>query len=259
MKVLNYDSDATKKLLDIYVTPDVQQQRRSILDNVEIASGSTVLDVGSGPGFLCNDIYDLVKPNGVVYGIDISEPLLDFAKKEFGKKEGIEFKFGSATKIPFESNKFDVVLTTQVLEYIPDVDVALNEIYRVLKPGGSVVVLDTDWDSIVWHSSDRNEMEKILKAWEEHAAHPLLPRVLISKLKNVGFSLKHKSIIPLYNPKFNEETYSNRLIDLIASFVSTTKKMPDSEIQKWVKDLRNLGKKDQYFFSLNRYLFIGRK
>ena len=60
-----------------------------------------------------------------------------------------------ATRLPFEAGHFDAAVSTQVYEYVPDVDRALADLYRVLRPGGRALILDTDWDSLVWHSSDQ--------------------------------------------------------------------------------------------------------
>jgi len=57
------------------------------------------------------------------------------------------------------------------------------------------------------------------------------------------------------NPGFVEDTYSNRLIDLIVSFVSGRSGISPNEAQSWADELRQNGVDGQYFFSLNRYLF----
>ena len=57
------------------------------------------------------------------------------------------------------------MVTTQVLEYVPDVAGALAEMRRVLRPGGRLLVLDTDWDSLVWHAPDEELMARVLTTW----------------------------------------------------------------------------------------------
>jgi hypothetical protein len=56
----------------------------------------------------------------------------------------------------------------------------------VLRPGGRVLVLDTDWDSIVWRSSDEERMARVLAAWEQHLVDPHLPRTLRGSLERAG-------------------------------------------------------------------------
>jgi arsenite methyltransferase len=259
MAILEYDNEATKRLLAIYITPDVEAQRNDFINAFEPQSGHRVLDVGSGPGFLSNAISDCVGQTGSVCGIDISKPLLDVAHSQIKDRVGVEFLLGDATKLPFPSDDFDVVVSTQVLEYVPEVNVALVEFHRVLRTGGTVALLDTDWDSIVWHSPDRARMNRILKTWEQHAADPFLPRTLATRLIRAGFQVLSQKIIHIYNAEFRQDTYSNRLIDLIIPFVIGTGSVTKVEAEEWGKDLRERGKNGEYFFSLNRYFFLAKK
>lgn len=258
MPILEYDKDATDRLLSIYITPDVENQRNDFIKALNPQQNQKILDVGSGPGFLANEISQSIGQSGLICGIDISKPLLDIAKSNYQDRTDIEFHFGDASKIPFKTDDFDTVVSTQVLEYVPDVDAALLEFKRVLKPGGKVALLDTDWDSIVWHSSDAQRMNRVLKVWEEHASDPFLPRTLANRLSNAGFRVESREIIPIYNANFNEETYSNRLIDLIVPFVVNTGKITISEAETWANDLRERGQDGDYFFSLNRYFFLAK-
>ena len=86
-----------------------------------------------------------------------------------------------------------------------------------------------------------------------------MPRTLGPKLLSVGFDITNRSIIPLYNPDTLEGTYSGGLIDLIVRFVSGQPELARDEADAWANGLRSLGARKEYFFSLNRYLFIARK
>ena len=78
----------------------------------------------------------------------------------------LELELGGVERIPYADESFDAVVTTQVLEYVADIPGALAEMRRVLRPGGRVLVLDTDWDSLVWHAPDEELMARVLDAWE---------------------------------------------------------------------------------------------
>jgi ubiquinone/menaquinone biosynthesis C-methylase UbiE len=258
MSELRYGSEATRQLLAMYVTQDVVAQRRLFLRALGPEKGESVLDVGSGPGFLAADVAKATGPTGSVCGIDVSEPMIDLARSHCARLPWVTFSQGDATHLPFPDNSFDAAISTQVLEYVPDVDAALAEVHRVLRPAGRVVIVDTDWDSIVWHSNDRNLMDRVLAAWEGHAADPFLPRTLSRRLASAGFDVQIQEVVPLLNPDFGEQTYSNRLIDLIVSFVSGRPNISHGEAQTWADSLRK-DTVDSYFFSLNRYLFVAVK
>jgi arsenite methyltransferase len=145
------------------------------------------------------------------------------------------------------------------LEYLQDVSAALLEFCRVLKPGGRILVLDTDWDSLVWHSNNPDRMKKILQAWDKHLVNPYLPRTLRGKLKLAGFQPQEETIIPLFNSTFGEDRFSNHMIDMIATFVRGRKEIDEGEADAWAKELRQQGNQGDYFFSLNRYVFVASK
>ena len=258
MAILEYNEEASKKLLAVYTTPDVEAQRHQFVNAINLKPGDKVLDVGSGPGFFAKIMSEKVGQSGSIYGIDVSEFLLDVARSNTNENDQINYSYGDATDLQFPDKYFDIITCTQVLEYVKEVDKALNEFHRALRNGGKLALLDTDWDSIVWHSSNRERMNKILKAWEAHTSDPFLPRTLSDRMRRAGFQVTDRKIFTIYNPNYNEETYSNRMIDLIVPFVIDSEKISREEALSWANDLRDdIG--DNYFFSLNRYFFLAHK
>ena len=259
MSVLQFDKEATERLLAVYLTPDVVAQRDQFVRAFGPRPGERVLDVGSGPGFLASAIAQAVGSSGFVCGVDISEPLLAVARSTCAHQSWVEFHHGDATQLAFADASFDALVTTQVLEYVGDVDAALAEFHRVVRPAGRVAILDTDWDSLVWHSTDPDRMNRILAVWEEHAADCHLPKTLAHRLRRAGFRVQAQQVIPFLNADFDPNTYSNRIIDLIVAFVADRGGITRQEAQAWAQELRELGNRAEYFFSLNRYLFVATK
>jgi len=258
MTQLQFDEEAAKRLLAAYVTPDVVAQREHFLRALGPRLGERVLDVGSGPGLLAAAIAETVGPSGRVCGVDVSDPLLAAARAQSARWPWVDLRHADATQLPFTDREFDAVVSTQVLEYVRDVDRALAEMHRVVRPGGRVLILDTDWDSIVWLSSSRERMDRVLAAWEQHAADCHLPRTLARRLSRVGFQVESQQVVPLFNPGYDPNSYSGHLIDFIAAFV-VTRGIDKDEADRWARDLRQYGERGDYFFSLNRYLFVARK
>ena len=71
-----------------------------------------------------------------------------------------------------------------------------------LQRGGRALILDTDWESCVWHSSDPSRMHRVIEAWDTHCPHPHLPRVLGRLLRGAGLEVTGQSVIPLLNPAY---------------------------------------------------------
>jgi SAM-dependent methyltransferase len=158
---------------------------------------------------------------------------------------------------PYPDATFDLAVSTQVLEYVADIAAALAEIHRVLRPGGRVLLLDTDWDSVVWHSGDEARMNRVLAIWGQHLVDPHLPRTLNSSLEQAGFTVAPPQIVPVLNVGFDPATYSGGLLDIVAAFVVGRDGLTAADMDAWRADLHALG--TGYFFSLNRYVFCATK
>ncbi|MEY3187429.1 MAG: arsenite methyltransferase, partial [Bacteroidota bacterium] len=105
-----------------------------------IVKGNTVIDLGSGAGNDCFIAREEVGETGKVVGIDFTPAMIEKATVN-AKKLGftnVHFILGDIENMPVESNMADVVVSNCVLNLVPDKDGVIKEIYRVLKPGGSV-------------------------------------------------------------------------------------------------------------------------
>jgi arsenite methyltransferase len=253
---LQYDEAYSNRLLATYLTPDVVAQREETLRALALQAGERVLDVGTGPGLLAASMADAVGPSGRVCGVDISENVLAIARQRTASHPTIELRVADAARLPYPDGTFDVGVSTQVYEYVREVEAALQELSRVLRPGGRALIVDTDWASIVWHSSDDERMANVLAAWDEHAAHPHLPRRLAPMLGRFGFRVDQILVIPLLNVRSHANTYSAGLIEFVAAFVRGRHGLEEVDLAAWSDDLRTLGSRGEYFFSLNRFVFL---
>jgi arsenite methyltransferase len=255
MGMLEFDEAAARNVERTYATPDVVEQRARVLELLDPQPGERVLDIGSGPGYLAVSIGDAVGPAGAVHGIDSSGPMNQLARARCAGRPWIRIDDGDALALPYADGAFDAVVSTQVYEYVGDMPTALAEVRRVLRPGGRVLVLDTDWDSLVWHTRDRALHEQIVAAWEEHLVHPRLPRTLAGLLRRAGFEVRDQRVIVLFNPQLHEQTYSANMMDLVARFVAGRHGLTEDDVATWLDDLRARADDGDYLFSLNRYVF----
>src|SRR5262249_58333976 len=135
--------------------------------------------------------------DGRVAGIDLSDAMLAMGRHRCAGQPWVTFVRADAVTLPFEDASFDAAVSAQVYEYVGDLARALREARRVLRPGGRLLVLDTDWDAIVWNTSDRQRTTRMLTAWKEHVVHPHLPRTLARRLKEAGFVVEDIGVVTL--------------------------------------------------------------
>ena len=109
----------------------IRWSRRVEMLTGKLNDGMEVLELGCGTGFFTKEI---IKKHVHLTAIDISTELIDIAKKDiFGSN--VEFLIENAYQMTFPNQRFDAVLGSSVLHHL-EVELALSEIYRVLKPGG---------------------------------------------------------------------------------------------------------------------------
>jgi len=258
-ELLRFDDEAARAIEAVYTTPDVIEQRRTVLSALALRPGERVLDLGVGPGLLAAEMADAVGRNGLVQGVDLSPSMLAMAGNR-ARPAGaapVEVRQADVTALPFPDAAFDAAVSTQVYEYVPDMPAALAEAHRVLVAGGRLLVLDTDWDSIVWRSDDDGRMARVLAVWDDHLVHRDLPRRLPELLAGAGLALRTAAVVPILNVGYRRETYSHGMIDLVAKFVAGRGDVSAAEAAAWADDLRAMG--DRYFFSLSRYLFVAER
>ena len=113
-------------------------EKEAVYEYLKPEPGMKILDVGCGTG---NFSLELARLGARVTGIDISEPMLTRARsKAQSECLAIDFRRADARRLPFDDNAFDAVVSVTALEFVPDLREALTEAFRVLKPGGRLVV-----------------------------------------------------------------------------------------------------------------------
>ena len=251
-----FGGDAARRVEAMYLTPDIVAQRAAVLDRLRLQPGERVLDIGSGPGLLAASMAEQVGARGEVQGIDVSDTMVGLAAGRCTAFGWAGFQVADATDLPFADDSFDVVACTQVLEYVLAVEAAIAEIRRVLRPGGRALIMDTDWESCVWASSDDARMRRMLDAWDAHCAHPRLPRRLSGLLARGGLEVRRVGTLPLINLAWSADTYSHGIAHAIAAFGRRSGLVPALEADQWLGDFGALNQNgNRYFFCLDRLIF----
>ena len=118
---------------------------------LSIKSGQAILDLGCGGGHLVRDIALAVGETGRAVGLDASADQLTSARELCKGLPSVELIEGDSTDLPFEDGSFDGLGSIQMLEYVREVDIAIAEARRVLKPGGKAALVSVLWDHWRFH------------------------------------------------------------------------------------------------------------
>ena len=186
-----------------------------------LKDGMNILDVGGGPGFYCEKLLENL-PNSRVTILDIDDKLLRIAKNRLSNSyynNRIAFKKTSVYKTGIKDNTYDFVICRFVLQHLDKPVEAVREIYRILKPGGIVAIIDSDSglmgisDPAFLIKSGRSFFQELEKRarWNRE-----IGRKLVKILKRCGFEdldfeavTIHSDIIGMNNilkiPKINDE------------------------------------------------------
>jgi len=150
----------------------------------ELKEGEVVLDLGSGGGIDVLLSARRVGPKGKAYGLDMTDEMLDLARKNAANAgvTNVEFLRGEIENIPLPSNSVDVIISNCVVNLSPDKDAVLREAHRVLKPGGRFAVAD-----IVTRGEMPEELQRSLELWAGCIAGALEENDYKSKLTAAGF------------------------------------------------------------------------
>lgn len=131
------EEDSAEAYEKYLVSAFASEWANRLIDFAEVTEGERVLDVGCGTGIVARSIAPIVGDSGAITGVDINEDMLDVAGRVSENiQPPISWRCQDATSLEFSDDSFDVVLSQQALQFIPDQNAALAEIHRVLTSDG---------------------------------------------------------------------------------------------------------------------------
>jgi ubiquinone/menaquinone biosynthesis C-methylase UbiE len=184
------DGDASRLImvLDLMAAnPGVARLRAWAREALDPKPGERALDIGCGLGEEVVALGELVGPAGEAIGIEPNPGIRAEATRRAETAGSIaRFIDGEAYRLPFEDATVDVVRCERVWQHIDHPDRAAKEIARVLRPGGRVVVIDTDWATVIVHPGDPAVVEALRAYWLSRFTNPLSGRQIRGHLTAAG-------------------------------------------------------------------------
>lgn len=149
-----------------------------------LQEGDIVLDLGSGAGFDCFLAAQKVGPSGRVIGVDMTPEMLDKARENASKNayRNVEFRLGEIENLPVADNFVDVIISNCVINLVPDKKRVFKESFRVLKPGGRLMVSD-----IVLLKELPQGVKELTSAYVGCISGAILKKEYIEEIEMAGF------------------------------------------------------------------------
>lgn len=220
----------------------------------QLALGMHVLDVGCGTGDDVRAIAEIVGAHGHVAGVDPSRAMIEEARAR-GVPPNASFELGSAYGLPFDDASFDAVRAERVFQHLGDPEKAARELKRVLRPGGTALLLDQDWGSLMVSGGDRAITEAIVGSLVDRLANPWAGRCARGLLRRVGFS--DVGFLPVVAVPVLAVAFEN-ILKPAMNLALETGKVDAGAAQSWLRSLLQAEQQGEFFCAVVVVVALGR-
>jgi SAM-dependent methyltransferase len=142
-------------------------------DQLGLRTGERLLDVGCGPGDAALALAADLGATGEVVGIDVSAAMLAVARDRASSAPcPVRFSIGDALDLDEPDGSFDAVRSERTLQWLADPEAAINEMARVLRPGGRIALIDTDWSTLGLDVGDDEVTAVVREAMRSERGRP---------------------------------------------------------------------------------------
>lgn len=236
----------------------IQGLKQKALRLLKPRPSELIVDLGCGSGEDVRVLSRLVSPGGKVWGIDSSRTMIDAAKErnsadpsstEFAS---IEFVVGDAHSIPLPDGSVDACRCERLLQHVSDPEVVFQEMKRILRPGGRMVVLDTDWETFIIDSQNRTVTRKIAQAYSDVVANGWIGRQLPRLAKSAGFkgveNFSESVTSDDYDLLFSVMDLRSAVDEMVRNGTLTS-----TEAQEWLSEMAEGKRSSTFFFGVSTF------
>lgn len=226
-----------KSMYRMHDLPAIQEIKDRAINLLKLQKGDSAIEVGSGLGLDCEAIGEIVGNEGKVVGIDASRLMQEEARRRTQQKPNIQYHIGDAANLNFPDDTFAASYADRLLVSQLQVNKVIDELIRVVKPGGKICATDIDVGSAVLFPY-REKLTPILKErLQEIISNPFIGREIHHIFKQHG--LTDIAVYP--------EAYVVRSFELVNTMI---------DYRRMIADLYKMGKytKDEALTLLNDFL-----
>lgn len=246
------EDERVERYEQMFLWHDGQAQ---LLQPAELQAGQRILDVGSGPGFFAGGLRGLVGPEGRVDGVDINARFVSDANARHADDPGINFHHLVDHHLPFADATFDRVICKNVLEYVPDLQATLAEVKRVLKPGGRVQVIDSDWGFVIVQPWDKAQVDGFFQAAAPAFNEPFIGRKVPGLLHDAGLA----EVKVRLSPYVDQAGRGLNVLKNMAGYIATFDTLPQTEVASLMEAATQALDDGKFLFCLPQFLITADK
>jgi len=221
-----------------------------------IESGQSVLDFGCGPGWLAIELARRVGPQGRIHAVDLNEEFLSCAARhaiEEGLADRIAFRRIENDRIPLDDRSVDRAVTKNVLEYVTDLDATLVDLRRVLRPGGRLHVIDSDWGMLAVEPFGPERIAELFAAASLAYKTPLIGRKLYGAMRAAGFADVRIQVVASADTR----GHFSPILHNMASYARASGRIETSKIDALLAELDRALADGTYLLVLPQFLVTG--
>ncbi len=240
-----------------------QRYKTHSYDLLQLMPGMQVLDVGCGLGGDLPALAERVGETGLVVGVDHDPHLLQAAQKASAGRNNVRVVVATAEHLPFAHRSFDGVRTDRVLQYLPEPAAALAEMWRVLRPGGILTLVEPDWQAIALYPASPagdNDDHTLHAVLQRASVHPLLGRRLYSLLHQPGIAWEQVEVqIETFTLTSWADADALLVLSKTAQALAEAEPTLAEEIRAWLRAVEAAEVQKAFFVSIPLFFACARK
>ena len=216
-------------------------REKLILRNLDYRSGESLLEIGCGAGAVLNILGEAF-PGLRLAGIDLSDKQIEYAKSYLDRSNlnNVDLRVGDAAKLPWQDDYFDRIYAMWFIEHLPNPLKVLQEARRVLKPGGTITITETDYRTILVtpESPDyRYLIDSLCELLLQAKGNPYVGQSLGTLLVEAGFDRVNNQPFPVHHAHSLNSKDLRDFIEYVDSWLAPT---VEQAVTKLGKDIQKL-------------------
>jgi RimJ/RimL family protein N-acetyltransferase/precorrin-6B methylase 2 len=246
---------------ELGLTPDAEWQ--NCVDALSPRPGEVIVDAGCGDGLRALFIASRVAPSGRVIGIEVNEERAEEAVERIaarGMQAIVSVHRGDIRSLPLPDDSVDAWFCRETLEYLEDPTLALQEAVRVVRPGGRLVAMEADWDTLLYNATDKAAERRFVMVHTDHggggSADGRTGRKLLSLFREAGLADVQLDVHANWSDKYSpDEDY---VCWPLREGHARRGCITQEELDAWYADMSAQAQRGRYFHCFSYFICVGK-